>query len=104
MVGSKLNLNLSYRLYFHKVTSDASHRYADLESFLREDWEAGFLTGWDANDMLTLLHTWQAGDVSFVRDGGDFEACLSKIKARGLVMPSKTDLYFPVRPFRHLKR
>lgn len=46
--------------------------------------------------MLTLLRTWQTGDVSLVRDGGDYEKCLKAIKARGLVMPSKTDLYFPV--------
>lgn len=71
-------------------------RYADLDSFLREDWEAGFLNGWDANDLLTLLQTWQTGDVSLIRDGGDLEVSLSKIKARGLIMPSKTDLYFPV--------
>ncbi|KAL5524051.1 hypothetical protein ACEPAG_8224 [Sanghuangporus baumii] len=69
-------------------------KYADLDSFLREDWEAGYL-GWDANDLITLLHTWQAGDVSRIRDEGNYEACLNKIKAKGLVMPSKTDLYFP---------
>ncbi|KAH9479761.1 Homoserine O-acetyltransferase [Psilocybe cubensis] len=69
-------------------------KYPNLESFLREDWEGGFL-GWDANDLLTLLHTWQTGDVSLVRDGGDLGKCLSSIKAKGLIMPSKTDLYFP---------
>ncbi|PPQ85287.1 hypothetical protein CVT25_010060 [Psilocybe cyanescens] len=69
-------------------------KYPDLESFLREDWEGGFL-GWDANDLLTLLHTWQTGDVSRVRDGGDLAQCLRGIKAKGLIMPSKTDLYFP---------
>jgi len=35
------------------------------------------------------------GDVSKVRDGGDLNKCLSQIKAKGLIMPSKTDLYFP---------
>ena len=71
-------------------------RYTDLESFLREEWEGGFLVGWDANDLLTLLNTWQTGDVSLIRDGGDLEKCLGSIKAKGLIMPSKTDLYFPV--------
>ncbi|KAI5120298.1 hypothetical protein M0805_005802 [Coniferiporia weirii] len=70
-------------------------RYTDLDSFLREEWESGFLTGWGANDLITLLHTWYTGDVSLVRDGGNYAACLTAIKARGLVMPSKTDLYFP---------
>jgi len=70
-------------------------RYPDLNAFLREGWERGFLESWDANDLLTLLHTWQTGDVSTVRDGGDLDACLSQIKAKGLIMPSKTDLSFP---------
>lgn len=71
-------------------------RYPDLSTSLREDWEGGFLGSWDANDLLTLLHTWQTGDVSTVRNGGDLGKCLSQIKAKGLIMPSKTDLYFPV--------
>jgi len=71
-------------------------RYPDLETFIRERWEDRFLKNWDANDLITLLHTWQGGDVSQIRDGGDLQACLSKIKAKGLIMPSKTDLYFPV--------
>jgi len=69
-------------------------RYTGLDSFLREEWEAGFLTSWDANDMLTLLHTWQMGDVSSIRHGGDLDKCLREIKAKGLIMPCRTDLYF----------
>lgn len=47
--------------------------------------------------MVALLTTWQRGDISIVRDGGDYEKALKSIKAKGLIMPSKTDLYFPVR-------
>lgn len=47
--------------------------------------------------MLALLNTWQTGDISLVRDNGDLEKALKSIKAKGLIMPSKTDLYFPVR-------
>jgi homoserine acetyltransferase len=72
-------------------------RFSNLDTFIRERWEFGFLKSWDANDLLTLLHTWQTGDVSQVRDGGDLAKCLGAIKARGLIMPCKTDLYFPVR-------
>ena len=68
-----------------------------LETFLREEWEAGFLESWDANDMLALLHTWQQGDVSLVRNNGDYATCLKEIKAKGLIMPCKTDLYFAAR-------
>jgi homoserine acetyltransferase len=47
--------------------------------------------------MLTLLNTWQKGDISKVTGGnGNFEETLKAIKAKGLVMPCKTDLYFTV--------
>ncbi|KAG6861096.1 hypothetical protein C0995_004033 [Termitomyces sp. Mi166 len=59
------------------------------------EWEESFVTQWDANDLLTLLETWKSGDVSLVRDGGHLEKTLASIKARGLIMPCKTDLYFP---------
>jgi len=68
--------------------------YSDLESFLRDRWEGRFLATWDANDMITLLRTWQAGDISKIRDGGDLQKTLSSITAKGLIMPCKTDLYF----------
>ncbi|KAJ7579166.1 alpha beta hydrolase fold protein [Mycena floridula] len=68
--------------------------YPDMNTFLREEWELGF-SGWDANDLITLKNTWQNGDISLVRDGGDLAKCLGAIKAKGLIMPCKTDLYFP---------
>ncbi|KAF5316755.1 hypothetical protein D9619_006541 [Psilocybe cf. subviscida] len=77
----------------HKYTMDGL--FPDLESFIRERWEGRFLASWDANDLITLVHTWQSGDVSKIRDDGNLEICLSKIQAKGLIMPSKTDLYFP---------
>ena len=67
-----------------------------MESWLREAWEGRFITNWDANDLITLLHTWQSGDISKIRDGGDLEKALKSIKVKALIMPSKTDLYFPV--------
>ncbi|KAA1473922.1 homoserine acetyltransferase [Dentipellis sp. KUC8613] len=70
-------------------------KYPDLNTFLHEVWEAGYLENWDANDMITLINTWDKGDVSLIRHGGDLEKCLSEIKAKGLIMPCKTDLYFP---------
>ena len=56
---------------------------------------------WDANDMLMLLRTWQMGDVSKVKGvapnlQGDLAGVLSTVSAKGLIMPCKTDLYFPV--------
>jgi homoserine O-acetyltransferase len=86
-------VNIYLNIFF---TNPFVHRYPDLETFIRERWEDRFLNNWYANDLITLLHTWQNGDVSQIRDGGDLQACLNKIKAKGLIMPSKTDLYFPV--------
>jgi len=68
--------------------------YADLDSFIRERWELNFLLRWDANDMLGLVNTWENGDVSKFCHGGDLGKCLSEINSKGLIMPSKTDLYF----------
>ena len=69
--------------------------YSSLDDFIRADWEGGFLGTWDANDMLALLKTWQTGDVSRVRHGGELSLCLKDIRAKMLVMPCETDLYFP---------
>lgn len=45
--------------------------------------------------MLTMLYTWQAGDCSAQEPyNGDFEAAMKGIKAKALVLPGKTDLYF----------
>jgi homoserine O-acetyltransferase/O-succinyltransferase len=69
--------------------------FASLESFIVEFWEALF-TSIDANDLLSMLATWQAADISAnTTYGGDFARALGAIKARALVMPCKTDLYFP---------
>ena len=70
-------------------------RYPDLQSWLRER-EGGYVLNWDANDLIVLLKTWYYGDISLIRDGGDYVKALRSIKAKGLIMPSKTDLYFPV--------
>ncbi|RMY39905.1 hypothetical protein D0865_12699 [Hortaea werneckii] len=46
--------------------------------------------------MLVMLHTWQAGDCSDQEPyKGDFAAAMKGIKAKALVLPCKTDLYFP---------
>jgi homoserine acetyltransferase len=45
--------------------------------------------------MLAMLYTWQSGDVSQQEPyNGDFEAAMKGIKAKTLVLPAKTDLYF----------
>jgi homoserine O-acetyltransferase len=51
---------------------------------------------WDANDLLTMLWSWQRADISDnARYGGDLPRALRSIEARAIVMPASTDLYFP---------
>lgn len=69
--------------------------YSSLEDFLVAFWE-GFFLPKDANNLLTMLWTWQNGDISdneLYR--GDFRKALGAIKAKAYVMPGRTDLYFP---------
>lgn len=90
-------------------------KYNDVENFLREDWEAGYIAAWDANDLLVLLETWNLGDISKLnihsgRDDslrsqneqvvgdGNLEAALGRIRPKGLIMPCNTDLLFTVSP------
>ena len=58
---------------------------------MREAWEGRFVTNWDANDLITLLHTWQSGDISEIRDGGDLEKALKIIHDKGLVFGDLRD-------------
>jgi homoserine O-acetyltransferase len=58
----------------------------------------GYFRRRDANDLLAMLWTWQHADISANhRFRGDFGAALGAIRARAIVMPSATDLYFRVR-------
>jgi homoserine O-acetyltransferase len=84
----------SQTFYRQKLDLEAMG-YASLEDFLVGFWEGLFLER-DANNLLTMLWTWQHGDVS---DNevfkGDLAAALGAIKAKAIVMPASTDLYFP---------
>ena len=66
-----------------------------LEAFLTHAWEPSFQAH-DANNLLAMLATWQAADISAnPQFNGDFAAALAGITARAVVMPCRTDLYFP---------
>lgn len=68
--------------------------FGSLEDFLVRSWEANFLRR-DMNDLLAQLFIWQQGDIS-ANDlyRGDLQMALAGIKAKVLLMPSATDLYF----------
>lgn len=63
----------------------------DLQTFLA--FLEGHFLARDANDLLTMLDSWQTADIAA---GGDLTVALGAIRAQALVMPCETDLYFPV--------
>ena len=70
--------------------------YASLEDFLVGFWEGFFLDGRDANNLLTMLWTWQNADVGLTPGmNGDSVKTLKSIQARAFVMPGHKNLYFP---------
>ena len=91
------------RVYAGWAVSQAFYReevyltlgYHSLEDYLVRFWEAR-RTSADANDLLAMVWTWQNADISNNQKyGGDFNKALAGIKARAIVMPGRTDLYFP---------
>jgi homoserine O-acetyltransferase len=70
--------------------------HTSLEDFLVGFWEGFFLDGRDANNLLTMLSTWQRGDIGQTPGfDGSFERALGAIRAKAIVMPAEKDLYFP---------
>ncbi|MDA1061729.1 MAG: alpha/beta fold hydrolase [Chloroflexi bacterium] len=64
-----------------------------LADYLATNWGARPL---DANDQLAMIWSWQHADISAnAMYRGDFDQALAAIRARAIVMPSSTDLYFP---------
>ncbi|KAK9479164.1 Alpha/Beta hydrolase protein [Lipomyces japonicus] len=84
------NWALSYEWFEEEAYKKAGYNTA--EEYLLEEWEKR-LTTWDARDLLQMAVTWQNGDISTFYDG-DLSNALAAIKAKALVIPSKTDSYF----------
>ena len=83
----------SQAFYRERVYLDLGH--SSLEDYLITSWEGRYLQN-DANNILAMVATWQAGDISDnPLYGGDFDRALASIKAKAFVMPSETDQYFP---------
>lgn len=90
------------RIYAGWALSQAFYReglhlkagFSSLEDFLVRSWEQNFLRR-DAHDLLASLETWLASDIS---DNpiyeGDLDRALGAIRAKSIIMPSRTDLYF----------
>lgn len=75
------------RLYEHFGVSS-------IEEFIVQFWEANFLRR-DGNDLLAQLGIWARSDIS-ANDiySNDLRAALGAIRARAIIMPGRTDLYF----------
>jgi homoserine O-acetyltransferase len=68
----------------------------DLQTYIKNDWEASFGRRRAANCYAQLV-TWYNGDISANSlYEGNLERALKAIKARVLLMPGATDLYFRV--------
>jgi homoserine O-acetyltransferase len=89
------------RVYAGWIVSQAFYREqaylqagaASLEDFLVL--QEGRRLGSDANNLLAMLWSWQQADISAnPRYQGDLARALRSIKAKAIIMPSQTDLYF----------
>lgn len=81
-----------YRAGLHLSSTGA----ASLAEFLDQHWMPGFVRQ-GAADLYAQAQTWIASDISANElYDGDLVRALSAIEARVLLMPSRTDLYFPV--------
>lgn len=84
---------LSQAYYREKVYLQQG--YSSLEDFMVAFWE-GFFLRKDANNLLTMLWTWQKGNIGDTPGyEGNFEKALGAIKAKAIIMPAEMDLYFP---------
>jgi homoserine O-acetyltransferase len=79
-----------YRADLHRTVLGAP----DLETFLVEGWERRY-DGKHAADLYAQLRTWYSADISGAAPyDGDLSAALRALRARVLLLPSETDLYF----------
>jgi homoserine O-acetyltransferase len=96
--------------FYREKLYETKMGFKDLEDFMVNFWEAWALKKGrqferlgmvqllilpDPENMCTMLYTWQAGDCSAQEPyNGDFAASMKGIKAKALVLPGQTDLYF----------
>ncbi|WP_295619215.1 alpha/beta fold hydrolase [Chamaesiphon sp. GL140_3_metabinner_50] len=90
------------RIYASWAASQAFYReklylqlgYESLDDYLWRGWEQSYRNR-DPHNLLAMLDTWLHCDISDNRHySGDLDRALASIRAKTLVMPSQTDLYF----------
>lgn len=81
--------------FYREKLHETAFGFRDLEAFIQGFWEKWALSKHPEN-MLAMAQTWACGDVSEQEPyNADFGAAMRGIKAKALVMPGRTDLYFP---------
>jgi homoserine O-acetyltransferase len=79
---------------FYRNACWRSLGYDSLEGFLQGYWEAAFMER-NADNLLSHIATWQAADISANdRHRGDLVKAISAVRARVLLVPARSDLYF----------
>jgi len=80
---------------WYRARSWEAQGFATLEDYLKGYWD-GIYFGRDANDLLSLIATWQAADIANNPVyQGDTKAAYGAITAKSIILPGRTDLYFP---------
>ncbi len=78
---------------FYRQKLHLAQGFATTQDYLNRS-APGLVT--DGNDVLAQVGTWQAADLSDnVLYNGDYAKALGAITARSIIMPSRTDMYFP---------
>lgn len=99
--------------FYRSALYETELGYKNLEDFMINFWESWALSkglssrliprnavlansNIDPENLLTMLHSWQAADCSDQEPyNKNFELAMRSIRAKTLVLPGKTDLYFP---------
>jgi len=80
---------------FYREGLHLTHGVASLQDYLEKHWDRNFFHS-DANDLLAMLETWKAADLSDNdRYARNWKEALAAITCPAIVMPCRTDLYFP---------
>jgi homoserine O-acetyltransferase len=75
--------------------------FASADAFLEGFWDPLFQDR-DPNNLLAMLRTWQLAEIAAGgRYRGDFHLALKSMLPKAVIMPSVTDLYFPVADSEH---
>ena len=65
-----------------------------MDEWLKKEGETSFEES-DPDDLLVLMSMWRRGDIGVFDEAGSYERMLEKLQIPILLLPSRTDAYFP---------